>query len=102
MTAHKSNGNSYAYSGRRDGGSWHGVDRDSWLQVDLGKRKLGSNVFDSSKLSHYNFFFIKKTSSCAVLEAKVNVGKIDFTILYCRKTTKTGDFLILLSGILCT
>ncbi|XP_048769036.1 uncharacterized protein LOC125675432 [Ostrea edulis] len=37
MTAHKSNGNSYAYNGRQNyGGYWTGVDKSSWLQVDLG------------------------------------------------------------------
>lgn len=47
------------------------------------------------------FFFIKKILSCVVLEVKVNVGKIDFIILYCRKIIKIGDFLILLLGIWC-
>lgn len=36
MTAHKSSGNSFASNGRQDGSVWRGVDRSSWLQVDLG------------------------------------------------------------------
>lgn len=37
MTAHKSNGNSFASNGRQDGSAWTGVARGSWLQVDLGE-----------------------------------------------------------------
>ena len=40
MTAYKSNGNSFASSGRLSGGGWRGVDASSWLQVDLGRLSM--------------------------------------------------------------
>lgn len=44
MTAHKSSGNSFASNGRQDGSVWRGVDRSSWLQVDLGEFKMPKHV----------------------------------------------------------
>ena len=51
MTAYKSNGNSFASSGRLSGGGWRGVDASSWLQVDLGRLSMHKRCIVTDNIS---------------------------------------------------